>query len=96
MQSERNEILELKIYVQLSKYRERTLKTIGDEIKIPSKIANDSNIRMNHISNVLRQLKDRNIVECINEDARKGRLYRLTPTGKKILKSIEKDEKKIN
>ena len=53
-------------------------------------------IRINHISNVLRQLKNKNIVECMNEDAHKGRLYRLTPTGKEILKSIEKDEKKIN
>ena len=96
MLSERNEILELKIYVQLSKYRERTLKAIGNEIKVPSTIANDSNIRINHISNVLRQLKNKNIVECMNEDAHKGRLYRLTPTGKEILKSIEKDEKKIN
>ena len=37
------------------------------------------------------------IVECINEEARKGRLYRLTDTGKEVLESInEKEEENWN
>ena len=38
--------------------------------------------------------KSKDIVECINEEARKGRLYRLTDTGKDVLETIEKKEKK--
>ena len=54
----------------------------------------DSGIRTNHISKVLSELKSKEIVECINEEARKGRLYRLTDTGKDVLDVINDKEKK--
>jgi predicted transcriptional regulator len=94
MVKENDELLKLTSYVQISKYREKTLKSIGDEVKIPTHIAQDSGIRTNHISKVLSELKSKEIVECINEEARKGRLYRLTDTGKEVLESIEKKEQK--
>ncbi len=94
MSNENDELLKLTSYVQISKYREKTLKSIGDEVKIPTHIAQDSGIRTNHISKVLSELKSKEIVECINEEARKGRLYRLTDTGKEVLESIEKKEQK--
>lgn len=89
-----DELLKLTSYVQISKYREKTLKSIGNEVKIPTHIAKDSGIRTNHISKVLSELKSKDIVECINEEARKGRLYRLTDTGKGVLETIESKEKK--
>lgn len=76
-------------YVQTSTYRTKVLKAIGDETKIPSKIAKDSGLRQNHISNVLRQLKDHELVECINPEVKKGRLYRLTEKGSKLFKNLE-------
>ena len=94
MSKEYDEILKLTSYVQISKYREKTLKSLGDEVKIPTHIAKDSGIRTNHISKVLSELKSKDIVECINEEARKGRLYRLTDTGKDVLDNIETKEKK--
>ncbi|WP_296791149.1 winged helix-turn-helix domain-containing protein [uncultured Methanobrevibacter sp.] len=89
MSNENDELLKLTSYVQISKYREKTLKSIGNDVKIPTHIAEDSGIRTNHISKVLTELKNKEIVECINEEARKGRLYRLTDTGKDVLKTIE-------
>lgn len=86
------ELLKLTSYVKISKYREKTLKSIGNNVKIPTNIAKDSSIRTNHISKVLSELKSKEIVECINEEARKGRLYRLTDTGKKVLESINEKE----
>ena len=58
MSKENDELLKLKSYVQISKYREKTLKSIGDDVKIP----------------------------------RKGRLYRLTDTGKEVLDTIKDSE----
>ena len=52
----------------------------------------DLGIRTNHISKVLSELKSKEIVECINEEARKGRLYRLTDTGKEVLETIKEKE----
>ena len=41
------------------------------------------------------QLTSQKTVECINAEARKGRLYRLTDTGKDVLETIkEKEENK--
>ena len=94
MSNPNDELLKLTSFVQISKYREKTLKSIGDEVKIPTNIAKDSGIRTNHISKVLSELKSKDIVECINEEARKGRLYRLTDTGKGVLETIESKEKK--
>ena len=76
-------------YVNRSKYRVRTLKAIGEDVKMPKEIAHDSGILQNHISNVLRQLKDKDLVECLNPKARKGRLYRLSDDGKDVLDKLE-------
>lgn len=76
-------------YVQISKYREKVMRSLDDDVKIPTVIAKDSEIRPNHISKVLSELKAHELVECINPEARKGRLYRLTDKGEKIVKNLE-------
>ena len=76
-------------YVQISKYRTKTMKTLDGNVKIPSAIARDSGIRTNHISKVLSELKAHELVECINPDVRKGRLYRLTDKGDDVVKNLE-------
>ena len=76
-------------YVQISKYREKVVKALDGETKIPTQIARDSDIRPNHISKVLAELKSHELVECINPEARKGRLYRLTDKGYEIVKNLE-------
>ena len=92
MTKDNDELLRLTSYVLISKYREKTLKSLGDDVKIPTHIAKESGIRTNHISKVLSELKTKDMVECLNEDARKGRLYRLTDTGKDVLDIIKDKE----
>ena len=75
-------------YVQISQYRTKVMKTLDGTVKIPSNIARDSGIRTNHISKVLGELKNHELVECINPEVRKGRLYRLTNKGEKIINNI--------
>ena len=76
-------------YVQISSYRAKVMKSLEDDVKIPSQIAKDSEIRQNHISKVLSELKAHELVECINPEVRKGRLYRLTDKGNELVKNIE-------
>ncbi|AMD18115.1 hypothetical protein TL18_08875 [Methanobrevibacter sp. YE315] len=78
-------------YVNRSSYRVKVLKSLGEDAKMPNEIASDSGILPNHISNVLRQLKEKDVVECINPEVRKGRLYRLSDEGLDILKELEQD-----
>ena len=76
-------------YVQISTYRTKVMKSLEDEVKIPSVIAKDSDIMQNHISAVLKQLKEHELVECINPEVKKGRLYRLTDKGEELVKNLE-------
>ena len=83
-----DEMLTEMSYVQISKYRTKVMKALEGDVKIPTAIANDSGIRTNHISKVLGELKDHELVECINPEVRKGRLYRVTDKGEKIVDKI--------
>ncbi|MCI6994429.1 transcriptional regulator [uncultured Methanobrevibacter sp.] len=61
--------------VNRSQYRLKVMKSLDGEVKIPSEIANDTEIFQNHISNTLRQLKEHKLIECINPEVKRGRLY---------------------
>ena len=76
-------------YVQISSYRKKVMKSLDGEVLIPTQIAKNSEIRPNHISKVLAELKAHELVECINPEVRKGRLYRLTSKGDEIVKNIK-------
>lgn len=78
-------------YVKISKYRSSVVKTLDGDVKMPSAIAKDSQIRSNHISKVLSDLRSHGLVECINPEVRKGRLYRLTDSGEKVAQNLEID-----
>jgi len=75
-------------YVKNSSYRTRVIKALDGKTKMPSEIAKDANIIQNHISATLRQLKEHELVECINPEVRKGRLYRLTDKGNSVVKEL--------
>ena len=84
-----DEMLKEISYVKISTYRTKVMKSLDDEVLMPTQIARNSDIRPNHISKVLAELKAHELVECINPEVRKGRLYRLTDKGDDIVKNIE-------
>ena len=84
-----DETLKKYAYVNISSYRVKTVKALKDDVKTPTKIAKDAGILPNHISKVLKELKVEGIAECINEDFRKGRLYRLTSLGEEIVEHLD-------
>ena len=84
-----DEMLTEMSYVNISKYRTNVMKSLYGEVKIPTVIAKDSGIRTNHISKVLAELKAHELVECINPEVRKGRLYRLTDKGDELVKNLK-------
>jgi DNA-binding HxlR family transcriptional regulator len=76
-------------YVISSSYRKKSVRSLNDSNKIPTDLAQDIGIRTNHISKVLRELKECGVAECINEEKRKNRVYRLTSKGEDIAKLID-------
>lgn len=75
-------------FVQRSTYRQKVLTSLDDNVLIPTEIAKRSNIKTNHVSKVLAELKSKNLIEIINPEMRKGRLYRQTNKGKIVSKNI--------
>ncbi len=55
----------------------------------PSEISDKTKIRLNHVSNFLKDLKDNNLVICLNDSDKRGRLYQITDLGKKVAKENE-------
>ncbi len=84
-----DELIDLISFVQMSSYREKILTDLMEKIKTPSKLSKSTGIKMSHISTVLKELKDKNLIECLNPNKRQGRLYTTTKLGKKVLKYIE-------
>ena len=84
-----DEMLKKISYVNISSYRTKTVKSLQGDVKIPTKIAKDTGILPNHMSKVLKELKDVGIAECINPEVRKGRLYRLTGTGETLADNLK-------
>ena len=91
-----DEMLKEISYVEISKYRLKVMKSLDMEVKIPTQRAKDSGIRTNHISKVLAELKAHELVECINPEARKGRLYRHTDKGEEVVKNLKSSGVEVN
>ena len=48
-----------------------------DNVLMPKDIAERSNIKTNHVSKVLAELKNKELIEIINPEVRKGTKYRI-------------------
>lgn len=83
-----DETLKLYAYVISSTYRMKVVKSLAKEDMIPTQIAHDSDILPNHVSKVLRELKEKEIVVCTNEQDRKNRNYHLTDLGVEIAEKL--------
>ncbi|WP_224425146.1 MarR family transcriptional regulator [Methanobrevibacter sp. TMH8] len=82
------ELIDAISYVQMSKYRMKVLIDLKDGLKIPSIIAESTDIRINHISRTLKELKDKNLVIVLNPEKTQGRLYQISDLGKQVLEHI--------
>ena len=83
-----NEIYKLLGYIKISPYRTETLKAVTDEFKMPSEIAREINVKTSQVSAALSDLKKKELVVCVNEEVRKGRLYTSTDLGKEVIKKL--------
>lgn len=76
-------------YIISSSYRTNVLKAFGNKPRFPSELAERAGIKQNHVSNVLKELKNKELVEIINPEVRKGRYYVLTDLGREIAEELK-------
>lgn len=81
------ELFTLRGYVSISSYRAKVLTALesaGVNGLMPTEIAYECGIVRNHISKILKELSDKELVICINPEVKKGRIYRITNLGETI------------
>ena len=86
--------LEKLSYVLASEHRKNIILFLDNEYHTPKEIGYAINVRTNHISNLLAQLRENGLIYCATPDLHKGRLYSLTEEGKNVLDYIKSHERK--
>ena len=84
----RNDLIKGISLLKSSEYRLKIVQSLKEGIKTPSEISKMTKIRLNHVSKSLKELKENGLVECLNEESRKGRLYQITKLGVDVLNEL--------
>lgn len=80
-------------FVISSQYRVAVLRRLADGPATPSRIANDSDLGIAHISRALQGLQDRELVALlVSEERRKGRVYGISDQGSEVWDRIVSEE----
>lgn len=82
-------------YVLASTYRRKIIFALKDGPLTPKQLSQISGIGIGHVSNILRELANHNLVKCLNPKMRKGRLYGVTSEGQEVLTFLLKIEKML-
>ncbi|MGC8936728.1 MAG: ArsR family transcriptional regulator [Candidatus Methanomethylicaceae archaeon] len=75
-------------FVIASNYRVRVVNSLLQSPKTPKQISKQVGIHLSHVSKTLSELAGEGIVDCVNPNMKKGRVYRLTELGKWVAHRI--------
>ena len=84
------QLISLSAYILISKNRTSVFKALENNGKMPRDLAKETHILPNYVSALLAELKEKDIVECINPEVHKGKVYILTEKGKQISEFMKK------
>ena len=86
------EFIDAVSFAQSGINRSKVINAIGIDMKMPSKIAKELDLRQSQISATLAELKSANLVVCLNEEKKRGRLYQLTDLGLRFYEYIDENK----
>lgn len=76
--------------VSRSTYRLAVLRQLSESDMIPTKIADETDIGIAHVSRTLNELREMDVVELlVEEDTKMGRVYGITEEGEETLEYVE-------
>lgn len=84
------ELWEIIGHLKTSPSQYRTLKTLENNFSVPSEISKKTNMNPSQVSISLQKLKKCNLVMCLNDKSKKGRIYQATDLGVEVIRIIEK------
>lgn len=76
-------------YVARGRNRKRALLTLTSPMT-PTQLAVLAKVSISHISKALRDLRETNLVECINPKEKVGKVYKRTEDGEEIAEYLKK------
>lgn len=79
-------------YVTASSYRTRVMRLLSDgNVRTPKEMCNTLEMQFSNLSRATKELEEKELVECINPDTRKGKMKRITTKGKEVMKALESE-----
>lgn len=84
---------ELAQRVRISRYRREVLEELVQEIKSPTELKTQLNIRLNHISRTLAELMQLKLIKCLTPNLGRNRLFTITKKGEEVIKKINRGNK---
>lgn len=72
--------------------RRLCLEALSSGPRMPEMIAKSSGEHLSHVSRALRELMEKELVECVTPKANKNRIYKLTKKGNITLKGLKEME----
>lgn len=80
-------------FIASSKYREKIFLELNLNESTPKELSELTDIALPNVTRALKELEERGLLECLNPDFKRGRLYAPTEMGKQIFKVIEEGSK---
>ena len=80
---------ELISFIARAKRRKEVLKLLSEGEKSQVEIINKTKMYKAHVSRTLREIIDKDLVECKNPNDREYKFYKISNKGRKILRDIE-------
>jgi predicted transcriptional regulator len=72
-------------FIKASKHRQDILLIIKKEPSTPREIADKLNIHISQVSRTIGEMVDMKLIEIMNPNMKKGRIYSITPIGLECL-----------
>lgn len=74
-------------FIIRSEHRKKVFENL-DKPKTPTQLAKELNIDLGYISNIIISLIERNLIECLNPQEKRHRLYVRNKVGEKLYHEI--------
>lgn len=75
-------------FIIRSRYRKNVFLELSKPHR-PSQIAKTLDLRLTHVTRALSELKQKDLVKCLNPKDSMGRFYQLTSKGKNVLQEVK-------
>jgi len=76
-------------YVISSTVRKKIILSLSEKPLTPTQIAEETSLNLSQVSRNLKKLSEKKLVECLNPDEKKGRLYHLLEEGEWVEQKID-------